>query len=242
MTGRLILIAALLCSVISTQAFSFSKPPGHVLFEVGEYQSNVGESQNIGMATLVGDRFIANSNHNNTHAMFGIGYLFDGIERDRYGVDFGINAFYFQKARVTGTIFQEHRDPNLGYYYDVTNIPIYLATKSHIKLPQSDNVVVTLNAGIGPNIVKTQDYTDYNISSSIFTLPDHAFTGHTTTVFSAMAGVGLQFNILQHTSAELGYRVFYLGEGYLQPTNNQVLNKLETGHTLAHALVITVRV
>ncbi|MFI4957259.1 MAG: hypothetical protein ACHQAX_08645, partial [Gammaproteobacteria bacterium] len=61
----------------------------------------------------------------------------------------------------------------------------------------------------------------------------------TTTVFSAMAGVGVK-KMLDGVSLELGYRFFYLGEGSLEPRTDQILDDLSTGPVYVNALMLTI--
>lgn len=90
--------------------------------------------------------------------------------------------------------------------------------------------------------MKTKRYSEASLDGGI-TIPDHAFSGHTSTEFSATAGIGIRMNNLAYgTSAELGYRFFYLGQGNLQSRTNQILDQLKTGNCYANALVLTVNI
>jgi hypothetical protein len=221
-----------------TIAYALPSFQGHVLFEGGGYQSTQGEAQFIGINTLIGDQFNV-SNRHDTNTIFGIGYLVDGYRNGRYSIDYGINAFYLAKTKVSGTITQELLFTNLAYSYYVSHLPVYLFAKGSIDT-NYNNVAITIDAGLGPNFMETNLFTESSLDG--ITQPDNAFSGETTTTtLSGMLGIGIKF-MVEKIPVEFGYRYFYLGEGSLKPSNNQILNNLNTGDTSAQALLLTFRI
>lgn len=230
------LTAALL--VTSTATFSMPSFPGHFLLEGGGYQNTSGKAQFIGINTLIGDQFNV-TNRNDTNTIFGVGYLVDGYQTGRYSIDYGINAFYLAKTKVSGTITQELTFTNLAYNYYVSHLPVYLFAKGSINT-NCNHLAVTIDAGVGPNFMNTNLYADSSLDG--VTVPDNAFAGNNATaVFSAMLGVGVKFMVKQ-VPLEIGYRYFYLGEGSFKPVSDQVLNQLKTGNNTAQALLLTVSI
>lgn len=228
-------IALLVASTATCAMPSFT---GHFLFEGGGYQSTSGKAQFIGVNTLIGDQFNV-TNRNDTNTIFGVGYLVDGYRTGRYSIDYGINAFYLAKTKVSGTITQELTFTNLSYNYYVSHLPVYLFAKGSINT-NCNNLAVTIDAGVGPNFMNTNLYADSSLDG--VTVPDNAFAGNNaTTVFSAMLGIGVKFMVKQ-VPLEIGYRYFYLGEGSFKPVSDQVLNQLKTGNNTAQALLLTVSV
>jgi len=222
----------------ATQASSMDLKQGHFLFEAGGYKGTSGKNQNIYIQDLLGDRFNV-TDHHHTNGLFGLGYLIDGSEMGRLGIDFGLNAFYFLSTEVSGTITQEFLFTNLAYHYKVSHLPVYATAKAHINT-NANNYVFTIDAGIGPNVIKTSSYRDWSIDNGV-TLPDRAFSGRYTTAFSAMTGVGLKVNdVFGHLPLECGYRFFYLGKGHFNARTDQIQNNLNTGNNYANALLCTV--
>ena len=207
---------------------------GHGLLQFGGYWSEQGREQHININGLIGDDFtVTNAKSNN--GLVGLGYFVKGQERDRWQMTYGINAFYLAKTAVTGTIIQENLFTNLAYTYNVTHYPIYAVAKSSFKTPLSNNLI-TLDAGIGPNIMQTGAVQERSLDK--ITVPDHVFSGRTTTAFSATLGLGVKINhVIGDKALELGYRFFYLGQGSFNRETNQVINTLNTGNNYANALV-----
>jgi hypothetical protein len=217
-----------------TSAYQIS---GHLLLEGGGYYSTAGQSQQVNITGLIGDRFNVTNQHD-TNTIFGVGYLVDGPRNARFGIDYGINAFYLAKTKVSGTITQELKFTNLAYNYYVSHLPVYLVAKGHANT-NCNHLVVTVDAGVGPNFMNTSQYADSSLDG--ITLPDNAYTGNfSTTVLSAMAGIGLKFDGIEQFPIELGYRFFYLGSGYFNPRTGEILNQLKTGNITAQAIILTV--
>jgi opacity protein-like surface antigen len=225
---------ALLLACTEASAYQLS---GHFLLEGGGYSSTAGQSQQVNITGLIGDRFNLTNQHD-TNTIFGVGYLVDGPQNARFGVDYGINAFYLAKTKVSGTITQELVFTNLAYNYYVSHLPVYLVAKGRVNT-NYNHLVVTVDAGVGPNFMNTNLYADTSLDG--ITLPDNAFAGNfSTTVFSAMVGIGLKFNGIEQFPIEIGYRYFYLGSGYFNPRTGEILNQLKTGNITAQAIILTV--
>src|SRR5262249_51268278 len=127
---------------------------------------------------------------------------------------------------------------NLAYEYDVTHLPVYLFAKGFMNA--SHDFAITVDAGIGPNFMKAKMHHDTSLDG--ITLPDNAFTGsESTTTLSAMAGIGLRFNVMQFP-LEIGYRFFYLGEGRFHANSPAIQNHLKTGNITAQALILTLSI
>lgn len=211
-----------------------------IVFQLGGFDASQGNAQNIGITDLIGDRFTVLQGHDQ-NVLLGLGYYVDGIKQDQVQLQYGLNAFYLAHTTVQGNVIQEDIFNNLSYSYNLTNYPIYLATKALINT-NSDKYTVTLDIGFGPNFIKTSHYRESSLDGGI-TLPDQIFSGQTSMAFSATAAIGIKFNnVLGHVPLEVGYRFFYLGQGYLQKNNNQLTNTLNTGNNYANALVISISV
>lgn len=178
------LISLYLCTA---QSDAFALNPGHFILEAGGYRSTQGKGQQINIEGLIGDHFNVTSRHD-TNGLIGLGYLLPGTKQSRFELDYGLNAFYLFKTGVKGTITQELMFTNLAYQYDVSHLPVYATAKARITT-NSDKISIAIDAGVGPNFVNTSNYTDWSIDGGM-TLPDHAFSGKTKTVFSATAGIG----------------------------------------------------
>ena len=226
--------------LIGNQVYSLHLPQGHFLLEGGAFKATQGETQKINIEGLVGDLFNVTTRHDSNY-LLGLGYLINGYENDRFGIDYGINAFYLAKTQVFGTIDQELLFTNLGYSYSVHHVPVYATAKAHIQT-SAEQFALTLDAGVGPNFQRTSNYHDWSIDNGM-TLPDHAFSGRSDTTFTATAGVGIKFTPgKNHVPLECGYRFFYLGEGNFNARTAIILNTLKTGNSYAQALVCTVAV
>ena len=241
MMYKAILRALLLSPIflISSQAYSaysLKNLKGHVLLEAGGYYSTQGTSQFVNVSGLIGNQYNV-SNRNDRNAILGLGYLLEGLRDNRYGLDYGINAFYLAKTEVSGTITQENTFTNLSYRYYISHLPIYLFAKGFV-LTNYNKLAITFDLGIGPNFMNTNQYHDYPLDS--VTLPDNAYRGNFSQVtLSEMAGVGLRLDMTNRVQMEVGYRYFNLGEGTFNPRTNQILNHLKTGNSTAHAIIIT---
>jgi hypothetical protein len=221
------------------QASSLNMKQGHFLFEAGAFSATQGKTQDINIEGLEGDRFNVTDRHD-SNALFGLGYLFDGVQHDKFSLNYGVNVFYLAKTKVSGTIDQELLFTNLAYSYKARHLPVYATAKALIN-NNFDKLALILDGGIGPNFMETSNYEDRSISSDVITFPDNAFYGRSKVTLSAMAGVGLRFTpSTGHAPIECGYRFFYLGEGDFHARTNQILNTLKTGNNYAQALVCTV--
>jgi hypothetical protein len=211
---------------------------GTASFSLGAFWASQGKTQHINIQGLIGNDYTV-SKKNDQNALLGLGYFLDGTDHSAFKLSYGINAFYLAKTNVRGSVFQEGLFENLAYQYNVSHLPVYAALKAMLN-NNSDKYTVTVDAGIGPNFMTTSNYSESSIDGGI-TLPDNAFLGHTTAVFSATAGIGVKFNnILVNGPIELGYRFFYLGQGDFNTRTNQLLDTLQTGNSYANALVLTI--
>lgn len=239
----------LLTGLISPVLFSSSQPNdhhnysstilstlkhGHSVFQLGNYWSQQGKQQHIDIQGLVGDEYLVTNNHSN-NGLVGLGYFVDGNELNLFKMSYGINAFYLAKSSVTGEIVQENLFTNLSYHYNITHYPVYVVAKSTIPT-KSPKYGLTIDAGIGPNFINTNGYTEGSLDGGV-TIPDSFFSGHTSTTFSATAGLGIKLNhVFGEAPLECGYRFFYLGEGNFNARTNQLLNTLHTGNIYANAV------
>ena len=241
--------SSIILLTISTQALSFNMNDlkhGHTVLQLGGYLSSQGEAQHINIQGLIGDNFSV-TKRSGGNGLVGLGYLvdgkdhyFNGQERYLFKMTYGINAFYLGKTPVSGTVTQENMFTNLSYGYNVSHFPVYAAAKATVDL-KSTPYALTVDAGIGPNFITTSGFQERSLDG--ITLPDRAFSGHTTTTFSAMVGVGLKVNhVFGDAPLECGYRFFYLGQGNFNTLSNQITNSLSTGSNYANALVCSVTV
>src|SRR5258708_2722813 len=113
------LVLAAIFIFITTQAFSFNLKPGYLVAQIGGFVNSQGETQDINIKSLVGDHFTV-ENSNDGNVLFGLGYFLNGLDEDKYSLDFGINAFYLSQTTVKGDILQEHLFPNLSYQYNIS--------------------------------------------------------------------------------------------------------------------------
>lgn len=208
--------------------------------QLGGFIENQGKSQNININGLIGDHFSV-SNPNGSNGLVGIGYYLNGQETNRFDLSYGVNAFYLAKTSVNGLVTQEQLFTNLSYYYSTTNYPIYFGVKALIKNEMSSKYNITLDVGIGPNIIKTSSVNETSLDG--ITIPDKTYSGRTTATFSAMAGTGIRMNnVFGRAPLECGYRFFYLGQGSFNKLNNQLINTLSTGNSYANALLCTLTI
>lgn len=225
------LLALSLSLPLSCFAFNFKH--GTVDVQFGGFTASQGKAQNINIQSLIGNIYTV-SNNSQWNGLFGIGYFIDGLDKDLYHLSYGINGYYLGKTSVSGVIYQEHLFANLMYGYTIQNSPIYIAAKALVK-NNSEKYNFILDAGIGPNLMKTSHYMETPLNT--FTLPDNGFAAHSNVAFSAMAGVGLRLNnVFGKAPLECGYHFFYLGQGQLAINNNQILNTIKTGNNYANAI------
>ena len=220
-----------------TSFFSrFSPRYAHILFQVGGFSAMQGRAQNIGIEGLIGDRFTV-THHDDQNMLLGVGYFLNKIKQKRFSVLYGINTFYLAHTLVQGDVVQEDLFTNLSYRYSITNLPIYIAVKTLISV--SDKYNITVDLGIGPNIIQTSGFSESSLDEGI-AIPDDAFSGRSSIALSATIGIGLKLNnLLGRLPLEIGYRFFYLGQGYLAKETNQLMNNLNTGNSYANALVMS---
>ena len=229
----------------SPEQFSFSSlssalKRGHIVVQAGGYWSHQGKAQHIDIDGLIGDEFTL-SKRNGSNGLVGLGYFIDGQHLERLQFSYGVNFFYLPKTSVSGTVAQEDLFTNLSYGYHLSHYPVYAAAKAKTKLPVS-NLSLTVDAGIGPNFMRTGGFAEHSLDGGI-TIPDNAFSGHTSTTFSATAGVGLELaSVFGTMPLECGYRFFYLGQGRLSKNTDQIINNVHTGRAYANAVLCAVRI
>ncbi|MBA2652824.1 MAG: hypothetical protein H0U73_11225 [Tatlockia sp.] len=215
-------------------------PFGELSFSVGYFDARAGKEQHIDIETLVGNDYTVDKKSDDNY-LLGLGYLIHGRDFNSFSLDYGVKAFYLAQTHVEGVIVQEDIFTNLSYRYSVTHVPIYAMARATLKRPSS-NYALTLDAGIGPNIMRTHSYFENSLDGGI-TIPDNAFFGHTNTEFSATVGAGIKLNnLISSASIELGYRFFYLGQGEFRTNNSQILTSLKTNDCYAHAVVLTISI
>ncbi|WP_133130753.1 hypothetical protein [Legionella yabuuchiae] len=232
---KLLLLGLLTLSGLSTYAFHL--PQGQLNLSLGGADVHQGQEQLVNISNTFGNIYTI-SQQKDTVFLAGAGYFFDVFSRQPMDVSLGASIYYLSSATVNGLIYLERTFPNLGYQYKTTNIPLYAHAKGVWK-GQDERVALVVDAGIGPNFIKTHDYQEHSIDGGV-TIPNQTFSGDTQVEFSAMAGIGLRLNqVWNNTALEVGYKYFYLNEGELNP-RPQVLNHLNTGNANAHALVFTI--
>ncbi|MCL9685313.1 hypothetical protein [Legionella maioricensis] len=225
---------------MSFQALSFSPFNGQFVVQGGGFYSNAGKSQHINIRTLTGDQYTVTQSHDQ-NGLFGLGYLIPGPRVQRVLMNYGVNVFYLPKINVQGTIIQENEFVNLGYSYGIKQVPVYATAKALI-MNHSDQLGLTVDAGIGPNFIKTTFVNEWPINNSN-AIPDRAFLGRNNTVLTVMAGAGLRINhVFGKAPLECGYRYFYLGKGSFNKRSAEWLNTLTTGSNYAHAVICSVTV
>ena len=211
---------------------------GQLVLQAGGYWSIQGKTQHINIDGIIGDQFTAD-NRRGSNGLIGVGYYLDGQTLNRFQLSYGIDFFYLPQTAVSGTVYQEDLFSNLSYSYRVRHFPLYASAKATTSLPVSD-LSLTIDAGIGPNFMRTGQFVEDSLDGGI-TLPDYAFSGHSSTTFSATAGIGLA-KVLGGIPLECGYRFFYLGQGRLAKNTDQLLNTLQTGTSYANAVLCSVRI
>lgn len=203
----------------------------------GFFGASQGKAQHVNIDSLIGNTYTVEDN-SQIGGLAGIGLYLNGYSHEGFQLSYGANLFYLGQTSVRGVIAQEEEFTNLGYSYNIQNLPLYAAAKALINT-SNPKYSVAVDAGIGPNFMWTSNYNEVPLSSTA--IPDYAFKGAQSTTFSATAGVGLRLNnIFGAMPVECGYRFFYLGKGHLGINNDQYLNELSTGNTYANALVCSV--
>lgn len=213
---------------------------GHIVFQAGGYWSHQGKAQHIDIDGLLGDKFTL-AKRDGSNGLVGLGYFINGQNLERVQLSYGVNFFYLPKTSVSGTVVQEDLFTNLSYGYHLSHYPVYAAAKAKTSLP-APNLSLTVDAGIGPDFMRTGGFTEHSLDGGA-TIPDNAFSGHTSTTFSATAGIGLQLaKVFGEMPLECGYRFFYLGRGRLSKNTGQIVNNLHTGSAYANAVLCAVRI
>lgn len=224
----------------SFPSFDSALKRGHIVLQAGGYWSHQGKAQHIDIDGLIGDEFTLNK-HGDSNGLVGLGYFIDGQHLERLQFSYGVNFFYLPKTLVSGTVVQEDLFTNLSYGYHLTHYPVYVAAKAKTNL-SVPNLSLTVDAGIGPNFMRTGGFAEHSLDGGI-TIPDNAFSGHTSTTFSATAGIGLQLaKVFGEMPLECGYRFFYLGQGRLSKNTDQIINNVHTGRAYANAVLCAVRI
>jgi hypothetical protein len=227
----------------NSQSSFFSKlspQQANVMFQIGGFNATQGNSQHVNIKGLIGDQLNV-TQHNDQNILLGVGYFIDGLTNNHLQLLYGLNLFYLGPTTVKGQVIQEDLFNNLSYQYNVTNYPIYAAIKGLVK-SNSDRYNFTVNAGVGPNILSTNNFNETSRDGG-FTLPDHAYSGNTSIVPSATVGVGIQFtNVYKNMPVECGYQFFYLGQNNFNRTNDEITNTINTGDIYANALMCAVTI
>jgi hypothetical protein len=227
-------------SLYAMHAFSYDLKGGHLAIQGGGYFTTQGKSQFIRMRDLIGDQYTV-THRNSSNGLFGLGYLVDGPQFNRFNLQYGVNAFYLAKTTVRGTIAQEQLYTNLAFSYGVSHVPIYATLKALTNV-NGDRYALTGDVGIGPSFNIGSSYQDRHFEND-YTFRDRAYDTGSKTSFSAMAGIGIRANhLIGEVPLEIGYRFFYLGAGQLSPRTDHILDNLKTGNGYAHAVVVTLTV
>ena len=213
---------------------------GHAVVQLGGYWSIQGKAQHVNIEDLIGDDFTVSSN-NSSNGLVGLGYFLDGQEKSNFKMSYGVNFFYLPKTGISGTVVQESLFTNLSYGYNVTHYPVYAIAKSTIDL-NSTRYALTADIGIGPNFMSVGGFQEQSLDNGV-TIPDHIFSGRTTTTFSATAGFGIKLNhVFGEAPLECGYRFFYLGQGNFNVLTNQVVTHLNTGAAYGNAVMCAITI
>ncbi|MGC1182021.1 hypothetical protein [Legionella sp.] len=251
----LLLLAGLNSSVVLAGSVgaagpSFSYIP-KVSLQLGGFWTTQGSRQHVDIDGLIGDQFSVRSGAD-SNGLVGVGLYWDGWTTAYADLSYGVNAFYLPHTSVSGYVTQENLFTNLAYSYSLTNWPIFFGGRADIhtsflnesfldnRIPS--NISITLDAGIGPNIINAYNFKEYSLDGGI-TIPDRIFQSHSSVAFSAMSGAGLKFHdLFNKATLECGYRFFYLGQGNLSKANTQVLNTLKTGDSYANAALCAITI
>ena len=229
-------------SFLSAIPESLNLKHGHAVVQLGGYWSIQGKTQHVDIDDLIGDDFTVSSNNsNNGNGLVGLGFFLDGQDMPYFEMSYGLNVFYLPKTGVSGTVVQENLYTNLAYAYNVTHYPLYAIAKSTIDL-NSTPYALTLDVGIGPNFMSTGGFQEHSLDGGV-TIPDHIFSGQSTTTFSATAAVGIKLNhAIGDAPLECAYRFFYLGQGNFNVLTNQVITTLNTGTDYANAVMCSITI
>jgi len=213
---------------------------GEPVLQLGWFTAKQGKSQHIDIDGLIGDDFSVDKS-TAQNFLIGVGYYFDWLNTPKMSMRYGINAFYFAPTKIKGDVTQEDLFSNLSYRYFRTNYPIYFAAKALIACSKCYDI--TIDLGIGPNIINTRHFQEKSLDGGI-TIPDaHVFSGKNVVAFSVTTGLGWRINnVLGNCSFEIDYRFFYLGEGELKKVNSQVRNTLHTGNSYANAVFFSISI
>lgn len=214
--------------------FVFGEPG----FSAGYFKADQGKTQHINIRGLVGNTYTVDQS-NDSNYLLGLSYLINAGDYNYLNMAYGLKAFYLAKSDVSGSVFQEDFFKNRLYKYSITQVPVYAMARIMTN-PFNYRYALTLDGGVGLNVLHTSNYKEYSLANGI-ALQDPAFYGKTKTVFSATGGIGIRVNhVVESLAVELGYRFFYLGNGYLKQGNSQILDHLKTGSSYANAIVVTV--
>lgn len=223
---------------LSKDTFEAKNPK--LSLQLGGVISSQGTNQFIAIDGTLGDYFSI-SHQNNYMGLLGIGYYPVAKETSFAIFKYGLNAFYLARTQIKGMVTQEQLFTNLSYNYSITNWPIYIAAKALIKNTNTNRQNITLDVGIGPNIIQTTHFNEQPLQVGI--IPDTIFAGQTNTVFTAMAGIGYRIeDVFGSIPVECGYRFFYLGQTHLRNINTQILNHFTTGQSYANALLCAISI
>jgi hypothetical protein len=207
-----------------------------IVIQAGGYNMRMPKGQSLNIDGLIGDHFYV-TQKNASNVIVGAGLYFNGPQWKQYDFSYGVNTFYFFPVTVQGGVTQEEFFNNLSYSYTIANWPVYLMGKTRINFNDNKNYHFTLDAGIGPNFIKTSTVMEKSLDGGQ-TIPDTTFTGRTTGAFSATFGIGVEFkNALDTIPVECGYRFFYLGQGSFGKANNSFIDTLKPGNNVANALL-----
>lgn len=233
----LVLLACLIPgAAIAQNGFYPDFTRSKIFLQSGGFWMSPGETQNIGIVSLIGDKYTVTSD-NQSNILLGVGYYVQGYEQAWLSLMYGLNAFYFGYTTISGNIIQEGIFTNLSYRYRLANYPLYFATKAFITT-NSDKYTVTVDLGIGPSVSNTSQFSESSLDGGI-TIPGNDFAGRTSVVFSAMFGFGISLNqFICQSPLEIGYRLFYFGSTNLKTLNSQITNPLKTGNNFANAIVV----
>lgn len=223
--------------VCSTCALASENSRLHANVHLGVSQVLTGKDQNIDIMSVPAARYTV-KHDDDWNGLVGLS-LFNNINHsEKVMFSYGLSMFYLFKQGVSGEVVQASLFNNLGYGYTVYNFPFYITGKATANLFDKIDAPVYLDAGIGPNIMRSKGYHEWRINPQ--TRPDNAFSQNTNIDFSATVGVGFHLkNVLGQSPVECGYRFFYLGENRLNIQNNQFLSELSTGSSYANALTCT---
>jgi len=224
--------------IIASYPNNFNLKRGHVVVQLGGYYSTQDKTQHVDIEDLIGDDFTVSDNHR-VNGLIGLGYFLDGQDKKKFKMSYGVNFFYLPNVSVSGDVIQENLFANLSYGYGITHYPLYAIAKSTMDL-NAERYALTVDGGAGFNFMNTSGFHEASIDSHV-TMPDHIFSGKTTTTFSATAGVGIKFNnVFGRAPLECGYRFFYLGQGNFNVLANQVITILNTGPVYANAVICSI--